>query len=163
MAWSTPRTWTTGELVTAAYLNQEIRDNLEAIVPLGPGAWTSYTPSNTNVTLGSGTQVARYTKIGRTITLTYVLVFGTGTSFGGNIGIGAPVAAASVSNAAWLGAAEFFESGTNTRIGRARILTGQSVITLTADSDIGDVNSSRPFSWTIGDALRFTITYEAAS
>jgi len=28
MAWSSPRTWTAGELVTAAFLNQEIRDNL---------------------------------------------------------------------------------------------------------------------------------------
>lgn len=31
MAWSTPRTWTTGELVTAAMLNQEIRDNSNAL------------------------------------------------------------------------------------------------------------------------------------
>lgn len=32
MAWSAPRTFVTGELVTGAILNQEIRDNLEAIV-----------------------------------------------------------------------------------------------------------------------------------
>lgn len=28
MAWTTPRTWTTGELVTAAILNTHVRDNL---------------------------------------------------------------------------------------------------------------------------------------
>lgn len=28
MAWTTPRTWTTGESVTAAILNQHVRDNL---------------------------------------------------------------------------------------------------------------------------------------
>lgn len=28
MAWVTPRTWVTGELVTAAHLNQDIRDNI---------------------------------------------------------------------------------------------------------------------------------------
>lgn len=27
MAWTTPRTWTTGELVTAAMLNEQVRDN----------------------------------------------------------------------------------------------------------------------------------------
>ena len=28
MAWTTPRTWTTGEIVTAAYMNTHVRDNL---------------------------------------------------------------------------------------------------------------------------------------
>jgi hypothetical protein len=31
MAWSAPRTWVTSEVVTAAQLNQEIRDNLNAL------------------------------------------------------------------------------------------------------------------------------------
>ena len=31
MAWTTPRTWTTGEVVTAAHLNTHVRDNLLAL------------------------------------------------------------------------------------------------------------------------------------
>ncbi len=31
MAWVTPRTWTSGELVTAAHLNEQIRDNLTVL------------------------------------------------------------------------------------------------------------------------------------
>jgi hypothetical protein len=31
MAWVSPRTWTTGEIVTAAQLNEQLRDNLNAI------------------------------------------------------------------------------------------------------------------------------------
>ena len=31
MAWSTPRTWVTGELVTAALLNSYVRDNQNAL------------------------------------------------------------------------------------------------------------------------------------
>jgi hypothetical protein len=31
MAWSAPRTWVSGELVTAALMNQEVKSNLEAI------------------------------------------------------------------------------------------------------------------------------------
>lgn len=33
MAWSSPRTWSTSEVVTAAHMNQEVRDNLGAVVP----------------------------------------------------------------------------------------------------------------------------------
>jgi hypothetical protein len=35
MAWSVPRTWITGELVTSSQLNTELRDNLNAILPVG--------------------------------------------------------------------------------------------------------------------------------
>jgi hypothetical protein len=35
MAWSNPRTWITGEVVTAAHMNQEVRDNLNAVLPDG--------------------------------------------------------------------------------------------------------------------------------
>lgn len=33
MAWTTPRTWTTGEIVTAAYMNTHVRDNLLETAP----------------------------------------------------------------------------------------------------------------------------------
>ena len=33
MAWSDPRTWSTSEVVTAAHMNQEVRDNLNAAFP----------------------------------------------------------------------------------------------------------------------------------
>jgi len=32
MAWTAPRTWTTGELVTAAFMNNHVRDNLLFLV-----------------------------------------------------------------------------------------------------------------------------------
>jgi hypothetical protein len=35
MAWTTPRTWTTGELVTAAIMNAHIRDNQNVLNPSG--------------------------------------------------------------------------------------------------------------------------------
>ncbi len=31
MAWTTPRTWVTGELVTAAMLNAHVRDNFNVV------------------------------------------------------------------------------------------------------------------------------------
>lgn len=35
MAWTAPRTWVTGEVVTGALLNTHVRDNLLAVVPVG--------------------------------------------------------------------------------------------------------------------------------
>lgn len=35
MAWTAPRTWQVGEVVTAAQLNTHVRDNLMAVVPVG--------------------------------------------------------------------------------------------------------------------------------
>lgn len=32
MAWTTPRTWVTGEIVTAAIMNQQVRDNESALL-----------------------------------------------------------------------------------------------------------------------------------
>jgi len=98
MTWSAPRTWTTGELVTAAHLNQEIRDNLLAALPLGPDGWPSYTP--TLVQSGAVTKTvtyAKYTKVGRQVTAALVLA-ATGAGTGANtvqIGLPPPVPASS--------------------------------------------------------------------
>lgn len=32
MAWTAPRTWTTGEIVTAAQMNEQVRDNLNMVI-----------------------------------------------------------------------------------------------------------------------------------
>lgn len=51
MAWSAPRTWTTGEIVTAAQLNQEVRDNLLAVnIPHALGAQVAAAQTTTSTT-----------------------------------------------------------------------------------------------------------------
>lgn len=39
MAWTAPKTWTVGEVVTAANVNQQLRDNLKALAPVGKLEW----------------------------------------------------------------------------------------------------------------------------
>jgi hypothetical protein len=39
MAWTTPRTWTTGETVTAAMLNEQVRDNENYLYGLLPAKY----------------------------------------------------------------------------------------------------------------------------
>ena len=46
MAWTTPRTWVSGELVTASMMNTHVRDNLLYLYGLsGAAKYTSYTPT----------------------------------------------------------------------------------------------------------------------
>jgi hypothetical protein len=51
MAWTNPKTWVPGELVTAAQLNQYIRDNMNAMFPVGSYLLraASYTTTETAV------------------------------------------------------------------------------------------------------------------
>lgn len=51
MAWTTPRTWVTGEVVTAAYFNTNLRDNLNFLVgAAGAEVLTSETTTSTTYT-----------------------------------------------------------------------------------------------------------------
>jgi len=91
----TPRTWVVGEVVSAALMNQEIRDQFNSML----GAWTSYTPtwtSSTPPTLGNGTLLGRYMKIGRTCITEIHLTTGSSTTYGsGNYNWTLPFTAAS--------------------------------------------------------------------
>ncbi len=60
MAWTTPKTWTTGELVTAAQLNTHIRDNLNALFNPVTGVatiTTDITTTNTSFEDATGLSV----------------------------------------------------------------------------------------------------------
>ncbi len=47
MAWTAPRTWVTGEVVTAAIMNTHLRDNLLALLPSTAEVQTSETETAT--------------------------------------------------------------------------------------------------------------------
>ena len=56
-------------------------------------AWQSFTPTNSGLTLGNGTEEARYTQIGKTVIFRYQLTFGSTTSISGTLLVGLPVTA----------------------------------------------------------------------
>ena len=77
MAWTTPKTWTTGDLVTATDLNTHVRDNMNVL----------FAPTNYQEAVGSGTDFT-------TTSMSFVDITGMSaniTTTGGNllvVGIG---------------------------------------------------------------------------
>lgn len=167
MALATPRTWVVGEVVTAAYLNAEVRDQFNDII----AAWTTYTPTwtaaTTNPVLGNGTIVGRYKRIGKTVHLQIDLTMGSTTTYGsGAWSVTLPLAAAS-SSGSRIGAAQAL-GGANRYAGQIVVSSGASGISAffpasASVSNLSSVAAAVPFAWANGNELRITATYEAAT
>lgn len=162
MAWTTPRTWTTGEVVTAAMLNEQVRDNLDAI----GAAWTAYTPTwtatTTNPTLGNGTLTGDHMTAGKLVLFRITLTFGSTTTVGsGNYRFSAPSV---VDGSAWfpIGQASIQDVSAPTRGFRwVACESGASSSLLLSDASATQV-SSATFAWATGDIIHITGAYEAA-
>jgi hypothetical protein len=161
-----PKTWVVGEVVSAATMNQEIRDQFNSIF----GAWTSYTPTwtgaTTNPVIGNGTLTGRYIKVGRTCTVSLLLIPGSTTTYGaGTYLFGLPFPAAS-DVVSCLGSARI--SGGATWIGH--MLVGSSATSAnltfsntTTDTRGANMSDSKPETLAATTQVRATVTYQTAS
>ena len=166
MAWTTPRTWTTGELVTAAFMNTHVRDNLLALT-----AWQAWTPTLTNLNIGStGTQTARYVHAAGWVHYHYTATLaGSGISVGA-VNITLPVEPAShyVESVAIMGNASYLEGGVANYVGNARLDSDGDAVDLkalaTASNHLSSapLSSTVPFTWGATDVIAVSGTYEAA-
>ncbi|MFJ9318241.1 hypothetical protein [Streptomyces globisporus] len=160
-----PRTWGAGETVTAALLNQEIRDQFGSMFD----AWTPYTPTwsgaTTNPVIGNGTLVGRHMKIGRSCKLRIEMLAGSTTTYGsGGWSLSLPFAAAA--GGAQIGIAHTHQSQ---RIqGAFTIAPGASVglaffPTTGAPALLSWVSSTVPVTWASGGRLSIYVEYETAT
>lgn len=131
-------------------------------------AWTSYTPTWTNLTVGNGTSDFKYKQIGKTVHVIGRFQFGSTSSMGTDPQMSLPVTSVSYHSTVPLGTGTLQDSGTNTFGGYIRPNNTTSVI-FTYLSVSGSYiaasstpTSTLPFTWTTGDALTVNITYEAA-
>jgi hypothetical protein len=125
--------------------------------------WATYTPSNTGITVGNGTQTARYVKVGKTVFVSYKFVLGSTSSFSGAIYVGLPSTNNSIStcsiNATDTGAGNYLASGV------ADASTGSVLcrpIKTNATYATWDDTLTSMFTWGTNDVLQFFITYEEA-
>ncbi|GGZ28390.1 hypothetical protein GCM10010387_22300 [Streptomyces inusitatus] len=165
-----PRTWSVGEVVTAAMLNVEIRDQLNSMF----AAWTSYTPTwtgaTTNPAIGNGTLVGRHMKIGRTCHVHARLIVGSSTTFGsGNLSLGLPFTAAGTMPGVLTAMANRDPASPNFILGAADLsnsATTTGTIWLANPSTPGDWNawaSGAPWTLAAGDVVKVYGTYQTAT
>lgn len=165
-----PPTPFNGELIyetdTDKYIGRSASGVWQDVVPLG--AWQSYTPTDLNITLGNGSRVARFARIGRTVHFSWSLVWGNSTAFTGAASVGLPVAAASTGTR--VVSVYILDSGTQNYTAGALIQANGTVAspvlgitTGTAITGGGSIAATVPFTWTTNDQLVVAGTYEAAS
>jgi hypothetical protein len=162
---TTPRTWVTGELLTATLLNVELRDALTNL----QAAWTAWTPSpaltssGTNPTMGNSTVVGATHQIGKTIlwrlriTLGSTFAAGTGTYF-----LALPFSIGGIlSNEDLIGYGQVLAGGTR----RAVQVYAQTATTgfMVRTSSEADLTSSGPgVAWAAGQVISLTGVYQSA-
>jgi hypothetical protein len=161
MAWVTPRTYTAAAVLTAAQLN-ETRDNLKALLPLDALAWTSYTPTLTQ--LGAVTKTvtyAKYTRLANCVIVRCVLAC-TGSGTANNlITVSLPVTASQASDipcgVGYVKATNWFpgEAITSTTTTIAFIDTSQAVAV-----GLGQTGSSAGGALASGNTVGFQAAYE---
>lgn len=163
---TTPRTWNAGEVVTAAMLQAEIRDQFNSIF----AAWTTYTPTWTATTtdpvLNNGVLTGRYLKIGRTCHVSMILTIGSTTTLGaGAYTFGLPFTGANAI-VGYLGGARL--SAADTWQGQSSMGNSASGINCTFATSAtnargANMSGSVPAALAAGHVMRASITYQTAT
>lgn len=91
MAWTTPRTWSVDEIVTAAMLNGHVRDNLNFLLSGRAQAYTCYVPGSVYSTTSGSFADVDATNLALTLTITStrllaIVTFDGSASNNGSIG-----------------------------------------------------------------------------
>lgn len=158
MAWTTPRDWTDGELVTEALLDTHLRDNLLALT-----TWTSYTPTwaatGGTPTIGNGTLEGEYIEAGELCHVRIRMVMGSTTSISGTSLWNFALPFASVGAAA--GSVLIYDATASLHVGVATVQTSNSV-TFPVVQGSGLVGASIPMTWATSDYLAISLTYKVA-
>jgi hypothetical protein len=125
-------------------------------------SWTTYSPTLTNLTVGNGTQIARYQKVGKTVNVFYQLTLGSTSSVGNTPNITLPSTPAQANF--YAGSLNMIDSGNTTFMGQALIVAGalypQAIQSNGTYTNAANVTSTVPMTWTTSDVLTMAISYE---
>jgi len=157
MAWTSPRTWVSGEVITAALLNTHLRDN-QLEMNGTASAWSTWVPTISGISMT--TNRAAYKQIGKTVHVNFKGTASTAPSGGINVTLpvapnaadsSAGVAVAVIGSVIYVGSVMPFAGG-----------SGQTQFVSNADGFIWGVGGGHPATWAAGSTLQFSVTYEAA-
>lgn len=158
MTWSTPRTWTAGETVTAAMLNQHIRDQLNVI----GDPWGTYSNTLGNWTIGNGTFTSVFMQAGKWVRFRIQLVAGSTTTFSGSPSFQLPVAAIGSRTVAANVLLYDSSAGTATGFWVGFAFNNTTTSLLLRSNPNTALSSTSPFTWATGDEVLVYGDFEAA-
>lgn len=134
-----------------------------------PGAWTTFSPSWTNLTVGAGgTNNGSYIQIGKTVICRFYFKYGTGSSVGTGPTFAPPVLPASVSFPVMCGTMYIEDAAVSGYYGSVLLLSTTAIqpimVTQYSTTYAGTVAlaATVPHSWGTNDFFSGTIMYEAA-
>ena len=147
---------------------QTLATDIDTSVGTGLLAWTSYTPTFTNLTLNNGTIDFKYVQIGKTVHVRGLLTWGSTTSATASaLSISTPVTATGTSGAPVVGHARFSDIGTENYVGCV-VLASSTAFAVNAINAAGtytalrSVTNAVPMTWVSTDQLSILATYQAA-
>jgi hypothetical protein len=129
------------------------------------GAWTSFTPTYLNLTVGNGTNTGKYLRIGNIVFVMTSFVFGSTSSMTGSpLRHYFPFTSATTNNSL-IGNAYLLDSGTMDYPGAIVQAGNDNVVIYSIDasttySRMGGISTTVPFTWATNDAIRLDYFYE---
>jgi hypothetical protein len=130
--------------------------------------WTVFTPSSTNITVGSGTLTGRHQRRGGTCEFVSVFTFGAGSAMGTNPTIGLPFATAALLaqhfNVSIQDSTTQYYAGMTGPVAAAA--SSVAVYAMNAAIAVGGtvaISSTVPFTWATGDVLAVGGSFEMNS
>ena len=154
-----------------------VKDGASAIRTLGSAidtsvgtgllAWTSYTPTFNNFTLGNGTISFAYSQLGKTVNVRGLITLGTTSSMGTNMDISLPVTASASAAGLVVGNAVLGDTGTARYLAMTTLDTTTKIVLFAINSagtyaSRTGLTSTVPFTWTSTDNVQIQATYQAA-
>ena len=132
------------------------------------GAWISYTPTWTNLTVGNGTNNFAYKQIGKSVFVRGLFTLGSTSSISGSISVSLPITANNLSVTTALGTLYLEDAGVAGYPGVVLLSATPTTVTLRVFNAAGTyavnagLSSTVPFTWGTSDHFSINFTYEAA-
>lgn len=135
----------------------------------GAAAWTAFTPTWTNITIGNGTSECAYIKRGRLVVARFKLTFGSTTVITSTPQPGLPVTAAAAASLAQADLAVYRDVSASSNFFGIIHMASTTVVQFSqlgrasATDAFASISATVPFTWATGDIMGGTVTYEAAA